>query len=127
MVNGTLLGNSPSNVIVCAGATLCGTGTVYRPVTVLSGGAISAGCVDGNPRVNVLSNLTLAETLSLNFTNRPPAGSVFNLFDWGSLSNTFGAIAVSGALPANVLDTSLLYSTGVVRVRNEAGTFIFLR
>jgi hypothetical protein len=154
-VDGVLVDNTVSNVIVCGGATLCGTGVVYRPVVVQSNGIITAGSalgpagtltvasmalqggaaaafsLDGSaayPRVNVLSDLTLAGTLRLNFTARPAGGMVFDLFDWGgSHSGAFDTIVVSGVVPPGRVNTDHLYSTGEIRIRGGDGVTVIVR
>jgi autotransporter-associated beta strand protein len=57
-VNGKLLGSS-SNIFVCSGATLGGTGTVSRPVTVQSGGVLTAAAAGHTGTLTLSSNLTL--------------------------------------------------------------------
>jgi autotransporter-associated beta strand protein len=66
-VNGALL-ESANTLTVYSGAALGGTGTVSRPVQVLSGGTLSAGTPTGTGSLNISSNLVLnsGATLAIN-------------------------------------------------------------
>jgi len=97
---GTLLVNAPgslaaaSAVTVSSGSTLGGNGTVNGPVTVLQGGALSAG---SNGTVDTLP---LASTLSLT------GGTLFA--DISTAAGACDLIAVSGALTLSGVNTVAL-------------------
>jgi fibronectin-binding autotransporter adhesin len=122
-------GSVASAVDVQAGATLSGIGSVAGLVTVHSGGTLSAGQSPGtltlgalnlnagstsvfelgspgavgganNDFVNVMGNLTLGGTLSVN----APSAGYYRLFDYGTLTaSSFAAIHGSSNGTATVL------------------------
>ena len=115
IVNGAILTNrvaASSNLTVCAGATLGGTGTIVRAVSVLSGGTLEAGDQYTQTGTLTLSNnLSLAAGSSL-FVNASPAGA-------SGLVNVIGTAQVSGVVTGNVTgilsgDATLLQATGGV-------------
>ena len=84
--------------------------------TILQFGGAGNGQFD---KVHTTGQLTLGGTLQLLLNGfQPQAGQSFDLFDWGSLSGKFNALAIP-ILPAPLgWDTSKLYSNGVLAVTN---------
>ena len=115
IVNGAILTNrvaASSNLTVCAGATLGGTGTIVRAVSVLSGGTLEAGDQYTQTGTLTLSNnLSLAAGSTL-FVNASPAGA-------SGLVNVIGTAQVSGVVTGTVTgllsgDATLLQAVGGV-------------
>lgn len=104
------------------GAGAIGTQTVIGGVNLSSNGAVSVE-LDGN--TNTADKLTVTGTMTLGGSSRLEvsvlagslqAGDTFDVFDATATSGTFNQIALP--LPAVGLawDTSLLHTTGVIRV-----------
>ena len=152
-VNGSLLGNSSSNVVVASGATLSGTGAVYRPVVVAAGGTITAGTAAGAPgtltvsnltlqaggtflvtvngdtgytRLNVVSNLTAGGTLSLVFNPPPSPGANLNVLDWGTLSGAFAATNIVG-VPTSQVNFGTFYTDGILKFVTASGSIFTIQ
>ena len=89
-INGVLLGTN-CGVFVCNGATLGGTGTVRRAVTVQPGGTLTAGAGAGQlGTLTISSNLTLNATGALSIDISASGNDLINI---GT-----GAVVLSGSL-----------------------------
>ena len=97
LVNGGLTGTSV--VSVSAGATLGGSGTIARAVSILGGGIVSPGTSPGTLTVN--NTFTLADTSILDFELNPTSNTVgggINDLITGVTNLTLdGVLHVSGA------------------------------
>jgi autotransporter-associated beta strand protein len=84
-VNGAILAKA-TNVIVYSGATLGGTGTIMRAVSVLNGGTLTAGAGSNQTgTLTISSNLVLA------------AGATVSVNVGGTGSGQYSVIAVGGS------------------------------
>lgn len=112
----------PTTVIRPGGAGAIGTQSVAGNLNLASGGALVA---EINGDTNAADKLTVSGTLTLGGSSRLEvaviagslqAGDTFDILDAAATSGTFNQIALP--LPAVGLkwDTSLLHTTGVIRV-----------
>lgn len=96
IVNGTIAGSTTNAVSVASGATLGGSGTIYRNVSVASGGTLAPGSSAGN--LTMFGNATLASgsALSVELNGTVP-GSEYDVL------TVNGGVSLAGAS----LNTSL--------------------
>ena len=142
-MNGTL---SSSAVAVQVGGTLGGTGTIYGPVTIGSGGTLAPG--NGIGSLNIYNNLVLAAgstsvfevntdtlqcdtvggissltyggTLVVSGTGSGAgytSGAAIPLFSAGAFSGAFSAIVPAYPAPGLYWDTSTLATDGALRIQ----------
>ena len=102
IINGNLLSNkvaAASNVVVCSGATLGGTGTIARTVSVLSGGTLAAGAGPNQVGTLTISNLVLN------------SGSTVSVDVGGSSAGQYDVIAVGGNSAVTLNNVSLVMTS----------------
>jgi autotransporter-associated beta strand protein len=119
-VNGDLKpGNSPGTLAFSSGLTLASSSNTTMEIT-----GIGAGLFD---RVVVTGELAFGGTLSLNNTGYTAVyGNSVDLFDWTTTTGSFSAINGTDLGGGYSWDTSNLYSTGVITVVPEPGTWALL-
>lgn len=123
-VNGSL-GPSASGVTIASGASVAGTGTIYRTVTVSSGGIVAPGTSVGVLTANALS-LT---TATLNWESN---GTIFDRMDLigaltltgTSLMNLSGPQVPVGAY--TLMNFASVTGTGIGLGTNLGGSFKYL-
>ncbi|MBA3484594.1 MAG: hypothetical protein H0T51_22550 [Pirellulales bacterium] len=69
-------------------------------------------------RLTIVGNASLSGTLEVSLIGgfNPAAGHTFALLDWGTRSGTFSSLQLPALAAGLAWDTSLLYSTGVLKV-----------
>ncbi len=97
-INGVLLGTN-CGVFVYTGATLGGTGTVRRAVTVSSNGVITAGAA------GQIGTLTISSNLVLN------SGSIVSVDVGGSNPGQYDVISVGGSSAVSLTGASLVMTS----------------
>ena len=137
-------GSTAGAVNVNNNGTLGGNGIVAGLVTVASGGILSPGNSPGVLTVGSLAlesgaqtdiqvggvargsfydavvsrgATTLGGALNVSLINnfKPVAGAAFDILDWGTLTGTFGSIALPPLSAGLAWDTSQLYTTGIFK------------
>jgi hypothetical protein len=106
-------GNSPA-MVTFQGSFIGGGGLVTR---MEIGGLARGSQYDS---VQVGGNLSLDGTLSLALINgfQPGVGDRFDLFDWNTLTGTFDTLELPALAGGLQWDTSNLYTTGTLAVRD---------
>jgi hypothetical protein len=67
-----------------------------------------------------INQATLAVTLTGGFV--PASGESFKILSWGSLSGTFGTVALPALSTGLVWNTSALYTSGTISVASPGGS-----
>ncbi len=134
-MNGTL-GPSSSGVTIASSAAVGGTGTIYRTITVSSGGIVapgqSVGVLTANAlslttstlnwesngsifdRMDLIGGLTLSGTSTLNLTGAAVSAGSYTLMNFASVTGTASNLAVGTNLGGAFTYTLSLNPTSLV-------------